>query len=52
MIDLTIHEDALARAVELARERNIVIPTFKQMRNPALILTKSRNSLTTSDYGT
>lgn len=37
MIDLTIHEDRLERAVQRARERHIVIPTFKQMRNPALI---------------
>ena len=34
MIDLTIHEDRLERAVAAARERNIIIPTFKQMRHP------------------
>ena len=35
MIDLTrVDEDALARTVERARERNIVIPTFKQMQRP------------------
>ncbi len=37
MIDLTIHEEALNRAVERARERNIIIPTLKQQQNPALI---------------
>jgi cysteine synthase len=37
MIDLTIHEDRLDRAVQRARERHIVIPTFKQMRHPELI---------------
>ena len=37
MIDLTIHEDRLERAVQRARERNIIIPTFKQMRHPELI---------------
>ena len=37
MIDLTIHEDRLERTVQRARERNIVIPTFKQMRHPELI---------------
>ncbi|MCB8945829.1 MAG: pyridoxal-phosphate dependent enzyme [Ardenticatenaceae bacterium] len=38
MIDLTTrNEEALTRAVQRARERNIVIPTFKQMRNPGLI---------------
>jgi cysteine synthase A len=37
MIDLTIHQDKLKRAVERARERNIIIPTFAQMRDPSLI---------------
>ncbi len=37
MIDLTMHEDRLERAVQRARERNIIIPTFKQQKNPALI---------------
>jgi cysteine synthase A len=37
MIDLTIHRDRLQRAVQRARERKIVIPTYKQMKNPALI---------------
>ena len=36
-IDLTLHQDRLSRSVKLARERNIVIPTFAQMKNPALI---------------
>lgn len=37
MIDLKINEKRMARAVERARERNIIIPTFAQMRDPALI---------------
>jgi cysteine synthase len=37
MIDLTVHPERLERAVKRARERNIVIPTYKQMKNPALI---------------
>jgi cysteine synthase len=37
MIDLTIHQEALNRAVERARERNIIIPTFKQQQDPSLI---------------
>ena len=37
MIDLTMHEEQLERAVKRARERNIVIPTFAQMKNPDLI---------------
>ena len=37
MIDLTINPEALQRTVELARDRNIIIPTFKQQRDPSLI---------------
>ena len=37
MIDLTIHEGPLANAVERARERNIIIPTFRQMIHPETI---------------
>jgi cysteine synthase len=37
MIDLTIVEERLKRAVEQARERNIIIPTFAQMKDPSLI---------------
>ncbi len=35
-IDLSVHEDRLQRTVQRARERNIIIPTFAQMKNPAL----------------
>ena len=45
MIDLTIHEDRLERAVQRARERNIIIPTFKQMRHPELIPDKIKRQL-------
>ncbi len=37
MIDLSIHEAALERTIQRARERNIIIPTFEQQRNPNLI---------------
>ncbi len=37
MIDLTINEEKLKRAVKRARERNIIIPTFAQMKEPSLI---------------
>lgn len=36
-IDLTIHPDRLERTVKRARERNIIIPTFAQQRNPETI---------------
>ncbi len=37
MIDLSIDEKQLERTVQRAREREIVIPTFAQMRDPSLI---------------
>jgi len=37
VIDLTVNSEALERAVTRARERNIIIPTFKQQRDPRLI---------------
>jgi cysteine synthase len=37
MIDLTIYPQQLERAVARARERQILIPTFAQMKDPALI---------------
>ena len=37
MIDLTINEEQLKRTVQRAKEKNIIIPTFKQMMNPELI---------------
>lgn len=36
-IDLTIDKTRRERAVQRARERNIIIPTFAQMKNPDLI---------------
>jgi cysteine synthase len=37
MIDLTIQPEGLERAIERARERNIVIPTFEQQKHPERI---------------
>jgi len=37
MIDLSINEEGLRRAVARARERGIIIHTFAQMRDPDLI---------------
>jgi cysteine synthase len=46
MIDLKTHnKEALARTVERAKERNIIIPTFGQMRNPHLIPEPIRHKL-------
>jgi len=44
-IDLTVHPDRLERTIKRARERNIIIPTFAQMKNPALIPDKQRQEL-------
>ena len=37
LIDLTINEDQLAKTVQRAKERNIIVPTMAQMKNPDLI---------------
>ena len=37
MIDLRMNKKQLERTVERAREQNIIIPTFEQMKNPDLI---------------
>jgi len=37
MIDLTIQSEALESVAKRARERNVIIPTFKQQRDPSLI---------------
>ncbi len=44
-IDLTVHPDRQERAIKRARERNIIIPTFAQMKNPALIPAKVKQEL-------
>jgi len=36
-IDLTVYADRLERTIQRAKERNIIIPTFKQQRDPGLI---------------
>ncbi len=36
-IDLTIYADRLERTIQRAKEQNIIIPTFKQQRDPSLI---------------
>ncbi len=49
MIDLTIDEATLSAAAERARERNILIPTFAQMRDPGLVPQHIKDEL--SDIG-
>lgn len=47
MIDLTIDRTGLRAAVERAREQNIVIPTFEQMKNPGKIPEGIKQKLST-----
>ena len=44
-IDLTIHKDRRQRAIQRARERKIIIPTFAQMKDPVHIPIKIKESL-------
>ncbi len=44
-IDLTIQSDRLERTIRRARERNIIVPTFAQMKNPDLVPGKVKSDL-------
>lgn len=44
-IDLTIYPERLERTVKRARDRNIIIPTFAQMRDPSLVPDKIKAEL-------
>ncbi|MFH1523628.1 MAG: pyridoxal-phosphate dependent enzyme [Chloroflexota bacterium] len=44
-IDLSIQKDRRARAIQRARERNIIVPTFAQMKDPVKIPAKIKESL-------
>ncbi|MFW9968107.1 MAG: pyridoxal-5-phosphate-dependent protein subunit beta [Candidatus Thorarchaeota archaeon] len=45
MIDLSINEAQLKRTVERCRERNIVIPTFEEMKYPSKTPDRIKNEL-------
>jgi cysteine synthase len=44
-IDLTVHPERKERAIQRVRERNIIIPTFAQMKDPSLIPAKVKEEL-------
>ncbi|MCL4562847.1 MAG: pyridoxal-5-phosphate-dependent protein subunit beta [Chloroflexi bacterium] len=44
-IDLTLQPERLERVVKRARERNIIIPTFAQQKNPNLVPAKVKAEL-------
>ncbi|MDO9508942.1 MAG: pyridoxal-phosphate dependent enzyme [Thermovirgaceae bacterium] len=45
MIDLAVNEEQLKRTVQRAKDRNIIIPTFAQMRTPEKAPAKIREQL-------
>jgi cysteine synthase A len=45
MIDLTVAKERLARGVDRARERDIIIPTFAQQKDPSRIPAKIKEEL-------
>ncbi len=44
-IDLTVYPDRLQRAIKQVRDRNIIIPTFAQMKDPGRVPAKARAAL-------
>ncbi len=46
-IDLTVDRERRKRAIQKVRERNIVIPTFKEMKNPGLVPDRVKQELST-----
>lgn len=45
LIDLTINEEQRKKTAEIAKERNIIIPTFAQMKDPNKIPAKIKEKL-------
>lgn len=45
MIDLSVNEEQLERTAQRAREKNIIIPTFQQQKNPDLVPQKIKKGL-------
>lgn len=43
--DKVVNEEVLARTVKRCREKNIILPTFEQMKNPDLIPQKIKDGL-------
>lgn len=45
MIDLSVHKDHRARNIARCRQKGIILPTYAQMRDPALIPQKIKDEL-------
>lgn len=48
LIDLTINEEQLKKTVESAKERNVIIPTLAQMKDPSKIPAEIKEKLKTT----
>jgi cysteine synthase len=44
-IDLTLYQDRLERTIQRVRDRNIIIPTFAQMKDPSLMPDRIKEEL-------
>lgn len=51
MIDLTINKENLERNIQMAKNKNIVIPTFEQMKHPETIPDKIKDKLVNVGLG-
>jgi len=45
-IDLSVIKDRRKRAIQRAREKNIIIPTYAQMKDPSKVPAKVKQELT------
>jgi cysteine synthase A len=48
MIDLSVHEAQLSKTLKRARERNILIPTFREQKDPARVKEEIKKELTST----
>ncbi|MCD6417352.1 pyridoxal-phosphate dependent enzyme [bacterium] len=45
MIDLTVNDEQLRRTARRCKEKNIIVPTFAQMKNPEIVPEKIKDEL-------
>jgi cysteine synthase len=45
MIDLTLNKEQIKRTAKLCREKDIILPTFEQMKNPGSVPEKTQKEL-------
>jgi len=49
IVNKVVNPDVRKKAIERFREKNIILPTFAQMRDPGLIPDKVKNKLKNLD---